>query len=172
MKNNARNRCSISHKMRAVQTFPRVVFPAATLSAFTEGFHAPESVAKVELIDVVAANPQTTGVDIHTEAEIEIVLFFALRLAGKSCRYAHRIGMLCASQGCSAVVHRPNRELIEENNIKPAGEKRNAFAQIQRVGPLRFETKIGGKCNTTSYPLQKLKRYDGSSMQGDPGRHF
>ena len=122
--------------MRAFQTPTLRPDPPLPLSAVAEVFQAPEGIANVQFIHIVASDPKSTGIDIHTESEVETVFFLLLWLIGESGRKRQCVGVFGAGQGRPGMVQHSGGKLIEEYNIKATGEKCQAFNRVERIGTL------------------------------------
>ena len=54
---------------------------AIAQSAVAKRLKASESIAQIEFVHIVAANTQTAGIHIHTQAQVKHILLSTLRLA-------------------------------------------------------------------------------------------
>ena len=166
--------------MWAVEYFAAVRFfaPAAasaraiTQSAVAKRLKAPESIAQIEFVHIVAADAQATGIHIHTQAQVKYILLSPLRLTGKSGRKSEGIGVFGPCKRRPGIVQSTQGKLVEKNDVQAPGKQGKAFAKIQWISALRFEAHIGREGNFTSNALQKLERNDGTGMKRDARGHF
>ena len=130
-----------------------------------------EVVAEIEFIDVAAADAQAGGIDVHAEAEV-VGLFFRLLLALRKAQgECHGVGVFQARKGRAAVVVGAEDGLLEDE-IGAAGKKGEAFFEIQRTKPLRFQPEIGRYHDFVGGAHQEDQRNDGAAVHGNAGGDF
>lgn len=160
--------------LAAVRFFAPAAASARAIAqpAVAKRLKAPESIAQIEFVHIVAADAQATGIHVHTQAQVKHILLCSLRLTGKTGRKGEVIGVFGPGEGRSGIVQSTQGKLVEKNDVHPPGKQGKTFAKIQWISALRFEAHIGREGNFTSNALQKLERNDGAGMKCNARGHF
>jgi hypothetical protein len=109
---------------------------AITQSAVAKRLKAPESIAQIEFVHIVAADAQATGIHIHTQAQVKHILLCSLRLTGKTSRKGEIIGVFSPGEWRSGIVQSTQGKLVEKNDVQASGKQGKTFAKIQWISAL------------------------------------